>query len=79
MKATYLFLETYKTEFIANKAIRAIEARVKHPIKHLSDSKAMDDKFSISSKAICGINRLQKIATMKGFFMCGVECSISMN
>jgi hypothetical protein len=79
MKAAYLFLEINKTEFIANKAIRAIESRVEHPIKDLADAKAIDEKFPISSKAIRGEHKLKKIATMEGFFIRGIECSISMN
>jgi hypothetical protein len=79
MKATHLFLETNKAEFIANKAIRAIEAQVEHPVKIQADRKAMGIGFPSANQAIGSINMLRKIATLEGFFMYGTECSISMN
>lgn len=79
MKTIYLFLEINKTEFIANKVIRAIEARVDHVIKDRTESKAIDDKFSVSSKAIYNVNSLHKIATMEGLSRFGMECFISIN
>jgi hypothetical protein len=79
MKATHLFLEINKVEFIADKAIRAIEARIEHQLKPQTDIKATDATCSVASKAIGSTSMLRKIATMEGFFVHGMECYISMN
>ncbi|MFM9838186.1 MAG: hypothetical protein ACKVOQ_07975 [Cyclobacteriaceae bacterium] len=74
MKAIYLFLTVNqsKDEFVANRAIREIEAKLATQVKEFSDE-------PVVFKNRIGGAELSRIAKLEGYYKDGVEYSLSAN